>query len=435
MHTKPRISLMKIISVFMLMIISLSLPRFTAFAVNSEGIILNTNDITLSSGKSYQLQWEIVPEEASQGATFYSDNTMVANVSDSGLILAVGKGSTYITVTSDDGFSFATCRVTVTENTDTEVIDLKDDTISLRTGSVSSLFYTYNKGEYVFTKAASFKSSDNNIAAVNRYGRIEAVSEGTATISATFGKTTKKCTVNVGEGSKFHSGHSVSGSLIDSSNKVYKNTIVALCTKSDKKNYFSTVKTDSFGKFTFSGIPNGKYTLAYYSPTAKKVINSGSITISGKDIKITGIINGDSLLTIDGELRSDKSTTPTEVKLTDEYLLMNVGDIESLEIITTPRDADVSKLKVTSTDKSVVDINDNGEIVAVKSGYADIVYTTPDSKSKAVCRITVREVESDQYSMLIIAFIFLSILVILLWFTVKYKKFLIKKRQREEMYE
>ncbi len=433
MTTKPRESLIKIISVFLLLFISFTFPQLTASAVDSEGIILNDDNITLAAGKSYQLKWGILPEEAPQGATFYSNDTDVANVSDSGLILAVAKGSTEIVITSEDGLIYTICNVTVKENTDTEVIELKDSDLSLVTDSMASLFYTYNKDEYVFTKAASFKSSDEKIATVDNYGNIKAVGEGNATISATFGKTTKKCTVNVGKGSEYHSGHNISGSLIDSSNKIYKNTTVALCTKSDKKNYFTKVKTNSFGKFTFPGIPNGKYTLAYYSTDAKKVIHSKSITLSGKDIKITGIINDDSLLAMDGELRSDKSTTPTEVSLTDEYTSMNVGDIISLEIITTPRDADISKLNVKSTDKSVVDINDKGELVAVKSGYADIVYTTPDSKSRAVCRITVREAESSQYSLLIIAFIFLTLIAVFLWFALKYRKFLIQKRRWEEM--
>ena len=71
------------------------------------------------------------------------------------------------------------------------------------------------------------------------------------------------------------------------------------------------------------------------------------------------------MLAVQGEIKSEENTTPKTVSLSNEYLSMNIGDIKELNIITTPRDADITKLKVTSSDKSVVDINDKGELVAI----------------------------------------------------------------------
>lgn len=435
MTTKLHSSYFRALSILIFLLISLSAIQFTAYAEESTGIVLKENNIILTVGKSHQLQWEVLPSSVSQNAVLYSKDASVANVSDGGLIIAVSEGSTEIVITSDDGMSFSTCKVTVTENKDTEVIALKDNSLLIRKGSFSPLFYTYNKGEFVFTKTATFSSSDESVATVSSDGIIKAIDEGTATISATFGKTTKKCTVHVGEGSKYISGHSITGTLIDSSNKLYKNKTIALSAKSGKSTYYATVKTDSFGKFMFNGIKNGSYTLAYYDTSKKKIIKSNEIEVSGKDITITSILNNGTLLTIDGELKSSENTTPKTVSLPDEYLSMNIGDIKAIDIITTPRDADISKLKVTSSDKSVVDINDKGEFVAIKDGYADITYTTPDGKSTATCRVTVLENESTQYSMLYIAIIVLIVLIILLCFNRKYKKFLIQKRRREDMLE
>lgn len=111
---------------------------------------------------------------------------------------------------------------------------------------------------------------------------------------------------------------------------------------------------------------------------------------------------------------------------------MNIGDIKELNITTTPRDADITKLKITSSDKSVVDINDKGELVAIKSGYADITYKTPDGKSSAVCKVNVLEAESTQYSLIYISAIFLIVFILFLWFVKLYKKFIIQKKLRED---
>lgn len=435
MLNKTRSNFIKIFSTLLFILITFSLFQISVNAVNSQGIVLEKNNISLAVGNSYQLNWTVIPSNSDQTATFYSKNTNIANVSSSGLVIAVGKGSTEIVITSADGLNFTTCKVKVTENKDTEIINLIETELYLRKGSSSSIFYNYNKDKYVFSKTSIFSSSDEEIATISKNGTIKAVENGTATISVKFGKITRLCKVHVGEGSEYISGRKVIGTLLDSSNKLYKNTTVGIFYTINKKNYYATTTTDSYGKFTFSGIKDGEYKIAYYDSSSQKIISSNKITVSGKDIKYTCILNNSTMVAVQGEIRSEENTTPKTVSLTNEYLSMNIGDIEELNIITTPRDADITKLKITTSDKSVVDINDKGELVAISNGYADVTYKTPDGKSVAVCKVNVLETESTKYSMLYIGILFLVVLIILFWFIKTYKKFMIQKKLREDMYD
>ncbi|MFR7819929.1 Ig-like domain-containing protein [Candidatus Pseudoruminococcus sp.] len=428
---QDKLKSIKIPSIMLFILITLSLFQFPANAA-SQGIVLDKNDISLAVGNSYQLKWTVIPSKDSQDATFYSKDTNIANVSTGGLIIATGKGSTEIVITSGDGLNFTTCKVKVTENKNTEVINLAESELYLRKGSSSSIFYNFNKDEYVFSKTSNFSSNDEKIASVNEDGTIKAIENGSATINATFGKITRLCKVNVGEGAEYVSGRKVSGTFLNASNKFYKNTTIAISYTKKKKNYYATATTDAFGNFTFNGIKDGTYTLSYYDNSSKKVIHSNKITVSGKDIKYTAIFNKGTIIAVQGELKSEENTIPKTVSLSKEYLSMNIGDIKELNITTTPRDADITKLKITSSDKSVVDINDKGELVAIKSGYADITYKTPDGKSSAVCKVNVLEAESTQYSLIYISAIFLIVFILFLWFVKLYKKFIIQKKLRED---
>lgn len=112
---QDKLKSIKIPSIMLFILITLSLFQFPANAA-SQGIVLDKNDISLAVGNSYQLKWTVIPSKDSQDATFYSKDTNIANVSTGGLIIATGKGSTEIVITSGDGLNFTTCKVKVTEN-------------------------------------------------------------------------------------------------------------------------------------------------------------------------------------------------------------------------------------------------------------------------------------------------------------------------------
>lgn len=79
------------------------------------GVQLNKSLSSLYVGGTEQLTATVLPIDASNKAVSWeSGNNSVATVSGTGLVTAVGAGSTVITVTTDDGGKTATCNYTVT---------------------------------------------------------------------------------------------------------------------------------------------------------------------------------------------------------------------------------------------------------------------------------------------------------------------------------
>ncbi len=79
-----------------------------------DGVTLDYKSLRLKVGQSNVLEPTVSPENAdNKSVTWSSSNTDVVNVNNSGEILAVGKGSAVITVTTVDGNKTASCTVKV----------------------------------------------------------------------------------------------------------------------------------------------------------------------------------------------------------------------------------------------------------------------------------------------------------------------------------
>lgn len=93
-----------------------SIPAFcrVTVAVSVTGVSLNTTSVALKRGGMVFLIATITPSNATnRGVIWTSSNSRVARVDISGMIIAVGKGTATITVTTKDGGYTATCKITV----------------------------------------------------------------------------------------------------------------------------------------------------------------------------------------------------------------------------------------------------------------------------------------------------------------------------------
>ena len=80
------------------------------------------------------------------------------------------------------------------------------------------------------------------------------------------------------------------------------------------------------------------------------------------------------------------------VSLNKNSLLMTVGDTEKLTATISPKNVDDNTLEWYWSDAGVVNIDENGNVTALKAGTADITVKTINGKS-AVCNVTVKEKE------------------------------------------
>ena len=94
--------------------------------INVTNVTLNKSDLSLIVGGNERLTATVEPDNATNKAvTWNSGNTAVATVDNNGLVTAIAAGTTFITVTTQDGNKTAVCVVTVTPQsvTSTETSD------------------------------------------------------------------------------------------------------------------------------------------------------------------------------------------------------------------------------------------------------------------------------------------------------------------------
>ncbi|MCQ2070825.1 MAG: Ig-like domain-containing protein, partial [archaeon] len=398
--------------------------------VSVEGVTLDVDHILMDVGDSYVLVATVIPAQASdKNLLWVSDNTEVAIVSESGVVTAVGGGSTVITVITEDGGFTATCTVDVIVHvTD---ISLDKDFVQLSIGETVTLVPVILP-EDATDKSVMWESDDVSIAIVDESGNITAVSAGITYIYATTvdGSCSTYCEVEVVplyhyevryqdingmaiadavSGSAAY-GETVFGELID---------IPGYETPAEPK---SIVISDDVSKnvivYTYSYVPTpvsgvelnkaemkldvGKKStlVATVLPTYaanKNVIWSSSddsiVTVDqfGSVVAIAEGVATVTVTTVDGGFTATcEVTVPVHVKgvsLDMTSASVAVGSEFILVATVTPDNATNKAVSWSSSNKSVATVDENGNVVVKAPGKATITVITKDKSFIATCKI------------------------------------------------
>lgn len=165
-------------------------------------IALDRSSIELIAGESTKISAIITPDNASdKGVLWATSNASIAKVDKNGLITAKSEGTVIITATSADGGLKAECSLYVKAKTiPVTGVRLEWDKLELTAGGRFSLKAEVSPSNASNT-AVSWKSSNTKVAKVDKNGKVEAVSSGTAKITVTTEDGGKKdeCTVVVSE--------------------------------------------------------------------------------------------------------------------------------------------------------------------------------------------------------------------------------------------
>ena len=159
---------------------------------------VSEDTITVVKEYTYQLQAYFYPEGAvGQTVTWKSLDETVAGVDDNGLVSALEFGQTHIVITSENGITDS-CVVHVLPNVHVErvVVEPSEAEIFLG-GSLKLTASVYPEDARV--QDITWTSDHPEVAAVDEKGKVTAVTEGTATITATSedGGKTGTCLVTV----------------------------------------------------------------------------------------------------------------------------------------------------------------------------------------------------------------------------------------------
>ena len=171
-------------------------------AIPVSEVTLDQTSLSLKEGETARLTATVLPENAANKAvTWTSSNPAAATVDESGNVIAVGAGSTTITVTTADGSKTAECNVTVAPLTvPVTGVTLNKPTLPLLAGTSEQLTAAVSPGNAT-NQAVTWASSDPAVATVDGIGNVTAVGPGSAAITVTTadGAMTAVCTVTVKE--------------------------------------------------------------------------------------------------------------------------------------------------------------------------------------------------------------------------------------------
>lgn len=164
--------------------------------VKAKSVKLNKTVYTLKKGKSVSLKATISPKNATtKKISWTTSNKKVATVSKKGKVTAKKNGKATITAKVKGTSKKATCKIVV--GTPVTKVTLNQKSVTLNVGEEMTVKATVLP-KNASTKGVTFKSSNKGIASVSSSGKITAVAEGTAKITATAKDGTgKKETVTV----------------------------------------------------------------------------------------------------------------------------------------------------------------------------------------------------------------------------------------------
>ncbi|MDO4703107.1 Ig-like domain-containing protein [Tannerella sp.] len=156
--------------------------KVTQAPVPVKSVSLDVNSLTLEKGDKKKLTATVLPSEAdNKGITWHSSEQKVATVNEQGLVTAVDKGQTKITVKTDDGGFTAICEVTVTDPFAVTGVTLDETELILSQGQTKKLTATVTPPE-AKNKNVTWRSSSKAIASVNDQGLVTAIMPGRVNI-------------------------------------------------------------------------------------------------------------------------------------------------------------------------------------------------------------------------------------------------------------
>ncbi len=336
-------------------------------------VTLDYTDITIKIDETFRLTAEVNPDDATNKDLWWStSNQEVATVDETGLVKAVGSGTTTIIVQSADSGVIDVCNVTVYQPV-TEVT-ISSTAISVRKGTIFWLNATAGP-EGALNKTIIWSSSDSSIATVDQTGMVTAISPGKVVITATSQDSgvNAKCEVEVTEPVTGISLNYAEATVYAGDKIVIIPTVTPLDADNKKVTYVSS--------------------------------DSSIATVDENGI-VTGVSGGTAIIIVTTEERglvaSCKITVyefVTSVDITDTFTSMNYGETKKLGLVVKPDTATNTGVTWSSSNSNIIKVDSKGKITAVGYGTAEITATAADGSGiwdsitirvvKAVSSITV----------------------------------------------
>jgi len=346
--------------------------------VHVTGVTLDKSSLKLAPGKNTQLIATVLPENATnKNVTWSSSNESVATVDQNGNIQAISEGNTTIIVTTKDSGHTATCEVTVNENIiHVTGVTLDKDKLELDQGTTAQLKATVLP-ENATNKNVTWTSSNESITTVDQNGNVKAISEGTATITAT----------------------TEDGGYTDFCKVVVRTITIPVQSITLDKSSLSLNKGES-AQLTATVLPenatNKNVTWSSLKQSVATVDQNGNVTAkSAGNVEIAVTTEDGGYMAICKVTVTEKSVPVQSVTLNETRLELVEGESAQLTATVLPENATNKNVTWKSLDASLVTVDQNGNVTAKNPGsgvvgLTTVTVTTEDGGYKASCTVTVK---------------------------------------------
>ena len=332
-------------------------------ANKAKSLSISSTSTTIANGKVVALYATVTTTDGTKhdAVKWTSSDTKVATVDDDGVVTAKYPGTTTIKATTVDGTNkTVSCKVTVTQKITKITLSEK---INVNVGKTATLKATYTPSYATDTKL-TWSSADSSIAKVSSEGVVTAVKVGVVKITCknSDGSAVAHCMVHV----------------------VIPPTGISLNLTS--KQFWKGEGVQLYATVT----PN--------EATDKSVIwstsNANVATVNASGY-VTAVAGGSCVIYAKnsaGQTASCKITVnenATGIKIDEIVKVMYVGQIDKITATVLPLTATNRNVLWDSTDKSVVAVESDGTLKALKTGNCTIYAVSEDGGHIASCKVTV----------------------------------------------
>lgn len=363
----------------------------TITVVNGVTGIQTANKVTLQVKKKMTLNVGVVPATASKKMLYTTSNAKVAKVNKKGVITAGKKaGKAKITVMSADYGAKKVVTVNVKKSVAlVKSVKLDKASVTLTAkGQTAALKATVAPGKAP-GKAVYWVSSNNDVATVDAKGKVTAVANGAAKITAYASDSSKKsasCTVTVAIPAPpkppVVTTIPVTGVTLD------KAALELNTTDHKTEKLVATVNPDNATNKNVTWASSDVSVASVAADGTVTAVAEGTATITVKTVD--GGKTAACAVTVTGEEAEVTGKEPTEVKVTPDKVTLKVNATEQLQAEVTPVDA-VKDVTWSSSDEAVATVSESGLVTAKAKGKATIKATAKAGGAFGECEVTVIE--------------------------------------------
>ena len=313
-------------------------------------------------GETVQLQATVLPADATDKKVIWaSSKQSVATITDKGLVTAIAEGTSTVTATA--GGKTATCQITVSKRVvEVTSVTLNKETLELVEGGEETLTATVLP-ENATDKTVEWSSSSPDIASVDG-GKVSAIKEGDAVITAKAGTKSATCKVVVTK------------SFIAVESIELDTTTLELA-EGETSILVATVRPHNATDKTVTWVSSDDSVVTVDNDGKVKAIKEGKAAIVAKAGEKTAKCE----VTVNKKVIAVESIT-----LNKNSASLKVGETVTLTATVKPDDATNKTVTWSTSDDSVAEVND-GVVTAKKVGSASITAKAGDKE--ATCAITV----------------------------------------------